>query len=236
VTILVLFGLEAEWAPWRARHPFHRITGPTGFTYETQIGRSLIRAAIVGIGATRVNECSHLWRGGVDAIVVPGLAGSLRADCARGDVIVAGEVRSANIPTPVTAAPELVAAAVRCGARQVRTLLSVERVVGRAADKALLASSGDAVDMESFTVMSEARRDGVAGIAIRVIGDTVDEDLPIDFNDTVRADGTIDNRRLLLKIVARPHKWPAFMPFAFRQWRALRQLARFLDEFIAALP
>jgi nucleoside phosphorylase len=232
VTILVLFGLHAEWAPWRRHHAFRRLNAENPAVYETEIQGSLVRAGVVGMGAARMPDLPNLWRAGVDLVVVSGLAGSLRAEHDRLKVIVANEVRSPKRQTAIAGAQVAVAAAVRRGARQVSTLLTVERVVGSAADKALLAAEGDAVDMESFVVLSEAVRHGVEGVAIRVIGDAADEDLPIDFSGALRPGGTIDPARMLLNIASRPHKWPAFVLFALRQWRALRQLARFLDEFI----
>lgn len=234
MTILVLFGLHAEWAPWRRRHAFRRVNEANPAVYETDIRGSLVRAGVVGMGAARLPDFPNLWRGGVDLVVVSGLAGSLRGEHNRFTIIVAGEVQSAK-DTAIAAAQVAVTAAVRHGARQVGTLLTVDRVVGSAAEKALLAADGDAVDMESFVVLSEAVRHGVEGVAIRVIGDAVDEDLPIDFSRALRPGGTIDPARMLLRIASRPYKWPAFVVFALRQWRALRQLARFLDEFIGDL-
>jgi adenosylhomocysteine nucleosidase len=236
VTILVVFGLDIEWAAWRAHHSFRRMQGLRGSVFETHIGRSLVRAGVVGMGAPRVHDLSEvLCAGDVDVVVASGLAGSLRVECARGAVIVATEVRSQGQEAPIPAASELVNAAVGCGALQVGALLSVDRVIGSAAQKRQLAACGDAVDMETFAVLSEAGRHGVPGAAIRAIGDAADEDLPIDFNRTVRVDGTIDVAALLSEIAAHPTNWPALVPFAFRQRRALRRLAHFLDRFIADL-
>ncbi|PWT80889.1 MAG: hypothetical protein C5B57_11545 [Blastocatellia bacterium] len=232
MTILVLFGLDAEWARWQRHHAFRRLNGANRAVFETEIRGSVVRAAVVGMGAVGMRDFLNLWRGGVDLVVVSGLAGSLRAEHDRYTVIVAREVRSPNRQAGIASAHAAVAAAVRRGARQVNTLLTVERVVGSAAEKARLAADGDAVDMESFPVLSEAVRHGAEGVAIRVIGDAADETLPIDFSSAVRTGGTIDTARVLRGIAARPHKWPAFVLFAFRQWRALRQLARFLDGFI----
>ncbi len=43
--------------------------------------------------------------------------------------------------------------------------------------------TADAVEMESFAVLSRARANGVPGIAIRAVSDTVDEDLPLGMNE-----------------------------------------------------
>jgi hypothetical protein len=236
VTILVVFGLDAEWAAWRTHHPFRRTQGLSGSVFETHIGRSLVRTGVVGMGAPRVHDLAEVLRAGdVDVVIASGLAGSLRVECARGALIVPTEVRSQRQEASIPAASELVNAAVGCGALQVRTLLSADRVIGSAAEKRQLAACGDAVDMETFAVLSEARRHGVPAAAIRAVGDTADEDLPIDFNRTVRVDGSLDVATLLAEISAHPAKWPALVLFGFRQRRALRRLAHFLDRFIANL-
>ncbi len=77
----------------------------------------------------------------------------------------------------------LVSFAEDCGATVVGRFYSAERAVSRAEEKRHLSSSADAVEMESFAVLSRARANGVPGVAIRCVSDTVDEDLPLDMNE-----------------------------------------------------
>src|SRR5262249_15021775 len=152
-----------------------------------------------------------------------GLAGALRATLKPGDVVVARATRletssdggggawpgrPAGAPHPPIAADErLVAAAVRAGAIVVESFLTVDRLIGRAYQKQALAQQGDAVDMESFAILRESAVRGIPAAAIRVIGDAADEDLPLDFGQALRADGTLDMARLLAEAARRPGRW-----------------------------
>ena len=102
-------------------------------------------------------------------------------------------------------------------------------------EKRRLAAQGEAVDMESFRILEEAARRGIPSVAIRVIGDSADETLPLDFDRTVRADGTVDLMKLVGQAVRVPSRWPALIAFGFRQRRAVRALAGFLDRFVASI-
>ena len=76
----------------------------------------------------------------------------------------------------------LITFARKCGATVVERFFSAVRVVGRAEEKRHLGAHSDAVEMESFEVLFGVGRIGIPAIAIRVISDTVDEDLPLDMN------------------------------------------------------
>ena len=236
MTLAIVFALEAEWAPWRARHAFRRVTNARWSTYEATIGHVLVRVAASGVGAPRVHELADVaCAGKVDALAVVGLAGALKTQYASGDIIVARQSQSGALGTSVASDTRLVALASHCGATIVDVLLSVDRVVGRAPEKRQLAGRADAVDMESFVILSEASRRGIRGVAIRAIGDSADEDLPLDFGPAIRADGTSSMTHLLRDAARRPQRWPALVAFGWRQRRALARLAAFLDRFVAEL-
>jgi hypothetical protein len=89
--------------------------------------------------------------------------------------------------------------------------------------------------MESFRILDEAGRRGIPSVAIRVIGDGAAEALPLDFDQAVRPDGTVRLMNLFGQAMRAPSQWPALIAFAYRQRRAVRTLARFLDRFIDTL-
>jgi hypothetical protein len=89
--------------------------------------------------------------------------------------------------------------------------------------------------MESFRILEEAQRRGIPSVAIRVIGDAVDEALPIDFDQAVRADGTVNLMNLAVQAMKAPSRWPALLLFGCRQRSAVRELAGFLDRFVSTL-
>ena len=236
MTIGVVFALEAEWAPWRSRHAFRAAASGGTTVYEGSIGDSRARVAL---GAVGVPHAAHLidavCADRVDALLAVGLAGALRDIHRCRDVIVARRAQSVASGASVASDPWLVGVATQCGAGIVEVLLCADRVAGRVEEKRRLAAHGDAVDMESFRIMQEARHRGIPSAAVRVIGDSAGEALPLDFNRALRADGTVDLLNLTGQALRHPFRWPAVVSFGYRQRSAVRALAAFLDRFVTAL-
>jgi adenosylhomocysteine nucleosidase len=233
--IVVVFALEAEFRPWRARHDFGRAGSGWPAIYEGTVDSSRVRTAICGVGARKLAGAVPRLFEGADAVAVAGLAGALRSEYEIGDLLVARSVQRAGGGNDVAlaAAPSLVSIASRCGSRVVDSFLTTERIISRAADKRRL--SGDAVEMESYLVLREAARCGVPGVAVRAVGDAVDEDLPFDFNEALADDGTLRKVVLLRQALASPLRWPTLARFGVAQQRALAGLAGFLDRFVVAI-
>jgi nucleoside phosphorylase len=221
VTIVAAFALEAELAPWRSRHRFRRLADAHGRAYEATIGSAVVRACTVGVGAPRLAHLTAVLDAGADVVLACGLAGALRAGCARGAAIAPAEARSTVARQAIPSDRRLMSIAVNAGAVGVGALLEVGHVIR--------------TDMESFAVMREAARRGIPAVPIRVVGDAVEDDLPIDFGRFVCSDGTLDAVTLLRHVAVRPLSWPGLASFAWQQRRALQHLAGFLDRFVAAL-
>lgn len=81
------------------------------------------------------------------------------------------------------------------------TLLTQPRIVVTAKDKARLGETtgADGVDMESRGVVSVARAKGLPWVAVRAVSDSVDQDLPLDFNEFLTPSGDPDRLRIFLK-------------------------------------
>ena len=236
MTIAVVFALDAEWAPWRSRHAFHVVDGGGPTIYEGSVGQSRARVALSGVGAPHTRQLIDvLCVGRIDALLTVGLAGALRDSYRCRDVIVARRSRLATSGSFVASDGGLVEVASQCGAKVVEVILCADRVAASVEEKRHLASQGEAVDMESFRILEEAQRRGIPSVAIRVIGDTADEALPIDFSQAVRADGTVDLMNLAGQAMRAPSRWPALLSFVYRQRSAVRELARFLDRFVSTL-
>jgi nucleoside phosphorylase len=233
LTLAFVFALDTESAPWRARHPFRRVTDSGQVVYDAQIGPSRVRVAASGIRAPRIRElASTILAGRPDGVVAVGLGGALAAQHAVGDIIVARTTRSGPSGPSIASADGLLALATRCGAIAIDSLLTVDHVITLGREKRDLARHGSAVDMESFAVLSEAAERGIPAVAIRVIGDAADEDIPLDFTRAIRPDGTLGIGRILREAAGRPDRWMSLFSFGLRQRRALRALAGFLDRFV----
>jgi hypothetical protein len=88
--------------------------------------------------------------------------------------------------------------------------------------------------MEGYPVLREAARCGIPAVAIRAVGDSVEEDLPLDFTEAIRGDGTIRKIALLRQALVSPRRVPMLVRFGAAQQRALTRLAACLDRFVVA--
>jgi nucleoside phosphorylase len=236
MNILVTFAMEAEFAAWRKLRGFRRAPLVFPSIYEAQVGPARVRVALTGIGAEQARQVVRLALvEGADACISSGLAGGLRVVHRSGDVLAARSVLASSGVVLVKSDPALLRSAIDCGAREVSALLSSGSIISTASEKTRLAVHADAVDMESFEVLSEAQRAGVPALAVRVIGDTAEQDLPLDFNRVVGQEGKVQASRLVAEVARRPFSVPALAQLGLQTQRAATRLAEFLDRYVASL-
>lgn len=118
-----------------------------------------------------------------DVVVASGLAGALSGDVGFGHFVVADELVGSDGTTwAVSEARDFAARASGkwSGRLHVGRLLTVDHIVRTAAEKGELRRQYDAlaVDMETLTVAQVCRDRGVRFLAVRVISDDADTDLP----------------------------------------------------------
>lgn len=94
-------------------------------------------------------------------------------------------------------------------------------------------TQADAVEMESGPIRALCQSLGIPSATIRVISDTADEDLPLDFNDLMGPDGQIAMGRLIRAVLCSPGRIPALIQLGRTSSRAAHTLARTL---VACLP
>jgi adenosylhomocysteine nucleosidase len=131
----------------------------------------------------------------MDALVSIGFCGGLQPSLGACDIFVATEVTG-------------VAAALRpASSKPFKTgkLLSIDRVVSTAAEKAELGKTGaDAVEMEAAAVAARAKQYNVPFYAVRVVTDTFAESFPLDFNAMRSGDGRFSRAKILAAAFRRP--------------------------------
>jgi adenosylhomocysteine nucleosidase len=232
--ILVTFAVEAEFAPWRKLRHFEKRTDGAAEYFAARIGAADVNVLLTGVGGKSawLETTKIVWDGDVDICVSSGMAGALRAEYQLGDILAAKEVQANSWKRVVASDTKLVQLAEEHGARAVGCFYSADRVIGSASEKRELGRVADAVEMESGEVLLEASAFGAKVIAIRGISDSVDEDLPLDFNRVMTPAGEVSIPKVLGEVVRHPMSAPALMRFGKQSRMAAEKLGAFLDRYL----
>lgn len=204
--------------------------------FEAMFGGTQVRAVLTGMGpdhALKAAKRSFAYK--PDICISTGLAGSLQSEYRRGDILAARLVSEVGEPVAVASHRELLSTAVDCGARQIERMATSKTLVARAEEKRKLSSQAEAVEMESYTILAEAARCGVPAVAIRAISDTLDFDMPYDFERARDAQGQIRVLGILSQVLRRPSGLPDLLRLARDSRFASRRLAGFLDAFAGTM-
>lgn len=241
--ILVTFAVPTEFAIWRRRHRFTRFPElPAGLDltrcpmYRKPTGETEILVALTGIGPVRARRAArYALQCRPDVCISSGLAGAVKENHKRGDVLVAAQVGESEGSRVFTCDAGLVERASACGAKMVQRFLTSPSVIVSAAAKKSLGAHGDAVEMESAGVLAAASALNVPAVAIRVVSDDVGQDLPLDLNRVLNPKGKVRPVRLLGSIVAQPGSVRGLLQLAEDSRRALAGLTAFLDRYTTEL-
>lgn len=224
------------------RFPFWR--GP--------LGRREVAMIQSGPGLAAAEEATRLLveRQGPNLLMAVGLCGGLAADQQVGDVLVASRLLTPSGPIEVD--PRVLEVARRAGtafreagravegggtARQEyrwaeAVVVSRDRVLVTAAEKRREAESGaQAVDMESSAVAGVALEKELPWISVRVVSDTVLEDLPLDFNQFTDPLGQPQRLRILLEGL----KSPRILGQLLTLERTTRRIGQVLVKYLEIL-
>jgi adenosylhomocysteine nucleosidase len=158
----------------------------------------------------------------VDSLISIGFCGGLTPALGPCDIFIASEV--------VGVGPALAPA----GCRPCKTgkLLSIDRVVSTAAEKAELAKTGaDAVEMEAAAVAARAKQGNVPFYAVRVVTDACNESFSLNFNQLRNSDGRFSRAKILRAALHKPRIiFPELMKLNQRTKCAAQALGDFLAD------
>jgi phosphorylase superfamily protein len=156
-----------------------------------------------------------------ELVLTCGFAGGLNPDLKLGDVVFETSDETLRI--------KLLGA----GAKQLK-IFCADRIATTVAEKKKLrAETGaDAVEMESAAIHAICREHNIPCATVRVISDTANEDLPLDFNALSKPDKNLDYGKLFLAIAKSPRKIPALMQLQKKTKFAAEQLAEVLAKII----
>jgi adenosylhomocysteine nucleosidase len=239
--ILVTFALENEFAPWRAMHNFRGGKWGAADGQFAEIGGAEVGVVLTGAGPKQAAlAAAKVLRGEHESInicVSSGLAGGLRSAYQIGQVLAAQGVFSENSRGEENQVLEssgaLISFAAESGAAVVEQFYSANHVVASAEEKRLLGAKADAVEMESFEILREAKAYGIPTVAIRAISDTLSEDLPLDMSEILTEEGQVSIPRVLGQVARHPQSLPGLMRLGQNSKRAAEMLAQFLDLYVA---
>jgi adenosylhomocysteine nucleosidase len=242
--ILVTFALETEFAPWRASRSFRSGNWGNSPTYQAEIAGAEIVVVLTGVGqrlaAVRAADVMRAEPSSIQLCVSSGLAGALKSPYTIGQVLVAKAVRSES-PTDdenggvLECSGALVSFAEECGAATVDRFYTSERAIGTPEEKEHLGELADAVEMESFGVLTAAAAEGVPGVAIRAVSDLADESLPLDMNQVFTEKGKVSVPRVLGQVALHPGAMPGLVKLGKQSKTAAESLAHFLDRYVATV-
>jgi adenosylhomocysteine nucleosidase len=213
MSTLVCFALKEEAAP------FHKIAAqrPGVFTIIVGIGRANAEKSVRSFLAS----CSP------ELVLTCGFAGGLNPDLKIGDVVF-------EPAAPAATNQELIANLIAAGAKPAKIFCADRIAITIAEKKKLRTETGaDAVEMESAAIHAVCAEREIPCATVRVISDTADEALPLDFNMLAKADKSIDFGKLFLAIAKSPGKIGALMALQKKTQFAAGQLAGVLGKIIS---
>jgi nucleoside phosphorylase len=234
--ILVTFAVEAEFAPWRRLRDLESLTINDVGIFRAQVGRAKVDFVITGMGVENAFRVANvLLAEPYQACIASGFAGALKESHKVGRILVADAIQQLGQAKTLACARNLVHAAQNDGAVGVRMFLTSDHVVRTVEEKSTLAPFADAVEMESFAVLSAAATQGKPAVAIRVISDDVGTDMPAIVDTAVDEMGHVKIAGVARFVARHPLQLPALIRLGRDSKTAAQALAHFLEAFIKKL-
>jgi nucleoside phosphorylase len=205
---LICFALKEEAAP------FHKIA-------TAHLG---IFTLIVGIGRENAEKSvrNFLNTTAPKQVFTCGFAGGLNPDLKLGEV--AFETADADLSAKLLAA----------GAKPAKIHCADRIAITVTEKQALRRETGaDVVEMESAAIQAVCRERGIPCATVRVISDTANEDLPLDFNALAKPDKSLDFGKLAWAIAKRPGKIEALLALGKKTSFAAQRLSDVLAKVIS---
>ena len=261
MNLLVCFALKEEAAPFRKIAAGTAAAAQAASILITGIGRrnaeKSVREFLAGhsggasVPASRSQDAPASQARLVSSLAPPtlvltcGFAGALNPDLKPGEVVFELTDRRGEFHEPQTEkesgtrvtrpseSSPLLEKLTAAGAKPAKFFCADRIATTVAEKKKLRAETGvDAVEMESGAIHAICRERGIPCATIRVISDTANEDLPLDFNALAKPDKSLDYGKLAWAIAMSPGKIGALLKLRKRTRFAAERLAEVLAKLI----
>ena len=121
----------------------------------------------------------------------------------------------------------------KLGAKQARFHCAPRILITPAEKRVARVKTGDdAVEMESHYIRALCLEHKIPSATIRVISDTADEEMPLDFNAFMTPDDCVSISQIVLAVLKSPSKVPALLTFQKKSALAAKNLARALEQLL----
>jgi adenosylhomocysteine nucleosidase len=225
---LICFALKEEAAPFQ----------------KLAADNSEISILLTGIGRRNAEKSvrEFLAVNSPTLVLTCGFAGALNPELKIGDVVFEisntfssrsrvdeTQIKNQSETPHVVSYNELLAA----GAKPAK-FACADRIATTAAEKKKLrdATGADAVEMESATICALCDEKKIPSATMRVISDTAQEDLPLDFNALMTADQKISSTKLAMALMKSPGVVPRLLKLQRDSQFAAERLAEVLQRLL----
>jgi adenosylhomocysteine nucleosidase len=234
--ILVAYAVDPEFAPWKKLRKFQEISAGHLTIYRTDIGSATVDFIATGMGPAHARRAIHVVAATQYALcIAAGFAGSLRPELGVCDIVIPQIIRDAGGSKSVGCDAAAAIKKASTSGKSIDAIVSSEKVASTVEEKRALASLGDAVDMESFTVVAAAREHKIPAAVVRAVSDAHDQAMPVDFSAAIDERGQVSMGSVLKLAAGSPSKIAALMRLGRDSKQAAETLARFLEATIERL-
>ena len=211
-----------------------KLDWPLGFARMAWLKGKAIVVVANGPGTKLAGQATEIVRKlqELRGLVSTGFCGALDPALEPCDIFVATEIVTLSRDGKGAVSQSLAYARGSVMGGSVRTgkLLSIDRVVSTAAEKADLRRTGaDAVEMEAAAVGLKAAEWNIPFYCIRVVTDTSAETFPLDFNDMRDADGRFSRTRIMAAALRRPG---SVLPELLKLNKRFKDASQALGDFL----
>jgi adenosylhomocysteine nucleosidase len=172
----------------------------------------------------------------VDRLLVTGLSGGLSTSLELGDLLIGRRVFRGGKPAPAPD-PDWTTAALRRPEAEEATFVCTPAILSTRTSKAALRRTFDApgpaaVDLETAAFAEAAAQRGVPYLAVRAVCDTLDEELPLDFERFRDDSGRILRGQVARHALLHPRVVGPLREMRRRVSLCAERLARFNDRLL----